>query len=96
MPQLPNYGSWLIEYLSELGFVNANSSLGYAEIKAWADITRTNLNTWESVQLRRLSAEYYSAFLDYSENKDKVAPYQAGIATNSADRRKAVIDSWMR
>jgi hypothetical protein len=48
--------------MGELGWCSYTEAgprpLGYAEIQAWAQLTRTRLTPWEAVMLRSLTAAY--------------------------------------
>jgi len=60
------WGEYLIESLLEFGPGVPGGAgpvpAGYAEIQAWASMTRTEVPGWEAILLRQLSTEYCSQY----------------------------------
>ena len=80
LPDLPSveYLSYLIEYLSELGFFSHGSMgaipLTWSDIWAWQTLTGTNLSCRDSLTIRKLST-HYVAERTRAKDRNALPPY---------------------
>lgn len=70
--------------MSEIGWyvtggMSGMDALGWVDIKAWADLTNTNLDASDYILIRDLSKEYVSQY-HASSNPAEPAPYVATSA----------------
>jgi len=56
--------TYLLEHFYELGWCkqsgDATVPMDWVDIKAWSDVTETNIDAWESVTLVEMSSAYVS------------------------------------
>lgn len=64
------------EYLIQMLFECGLDDLTWQDLEAWADLTGTPLNSWESQAIMAVSRAYMSAIREYSDNETP-APYQS-------------------
>lgn len=82
MPEMMGF-EYLVQYLFEVGPVGSNGfgpePLSWQEIEAWSRLTQTDLDTWEALTLRKLSADYSSQLSKSADPKCK-APDQPELS----------------
>ena len=79
-PGLPEVdsGRHLINFLSELGYAEPGpETLSYKEIKAWAELTKTDLSASEVLAIRTLSSEFCAEY-QKSNKKNVEKPDKEG------------------
>lgn len=92
MPPVDDY-QHLVAWFHEIGPVAAGVlgtiPVSYQEMAAWAEMTGTEIDTWEAWAVRRMSEQYcFQAHI--SESARCPAPFQMGIDdTGMAEMRKA-------
>ena len=75
MPDLPDYGAHLLDWLSEIGLANWDKPHDYTNLSAWAAHIGLSLTPWEITTMRQLSVVYLSSMREYSDNKNAAPPH---------------------
>ena len=87
---LPDCGafSYLAEWYSELRL-----DFGYTDIKAWADVTGTMLEPWESITLIAMASVYRSGVIKYRDKRYNLRPPYDG---RTEEQKAATVDRRMK
>ena len=72
MPEIDSEFTYLLEWINEVGYFNSNGmgavTIGFLEIKAWADLMQTNPTPSDVRILRSMS----QAFISHQEKSKKL------------------------
>lgn len=80
----------LVEYLLQIGPMQAGEVLTFQEIESWSRLTGYAVTSWEAITLRRLSA-VYGAEYSAASDPQRGAPYLPAAPTEG---RPALSGMW--